>query len=70
MISTSKIEKLKIAYRYFSILFHLFVVGFIVYVHYVKNPDKKIDVRILKLLGLVSILMGLVFYFYGNDLVN
>lgn len=70
MISTSKIEKLKIAYRYFSILFHLFVVGFIVYVHYVKNPDIKIDIRVLKVLGLISVLMGYIFYFYGSDLVN
>lgn len=70
MITTNEITKLKIFYRYFSIMFHLFVIGFIVYIHYIKNPDIKIDVIIFKILGLISIIMGLVFFFYGNDLVN
>lgn len=64
------IGEVKTYYRYFSIAFHIFVAGFIIYVHSYKDISVKIDIRILKTIGFISIIMGFIFYFYSNDLIN
>lgn len=69
-MSPSDIKELKNGYRYFSIVFHICVVFFLLYIHYIKKPDVNINIKLIKLVGLLSILTGVIFYFYGNDLVN
>lgn len=64
------IREIKNYYRYFSIAFHIFVAGFIIYTHLYKDISVKIDIRILKTIGVVSIIMGFIFYFYSNNLIN
>lgn len=57
-------------YRLFSIYFHLAVFLFLWWNHFIKKKTEIIPDKYLKLIGLIGIIMGLIFYFYGNELIN
>lgn len=57
-------------YSLFSIFFHLILFLFLWWNHFIKIKTEIIPDKYLKLIGLIGIIMGLIFLFYGNKIVN
>jgi len=57
-------------YSDYSILFHFSFFVFLFWNHYIKKESMKIPDKYLKILGVISVIMGIIFYHYGDELIN
>lgn len=64
-------KTIKQFYSDYSILFHICMAIFLLNVRYQKQKTGvNIDIFYLKMLGILTIIMGIIFFSFGNDLIN
>lgn len=57
-------------YKNFSLFYHAAFVIFLLWDRYIKREDDKVPDKYLKILGVITCIMGLIFFFYGDILIN
>lgn len=57
-------------YRYFSIIFHIGIVLFFIYAHFLKPKRVKIHEYTIEGVGIITLIMGAILYKYGNFIIN
>ena len=65
----SKIELLH-GYKDFSLFYHLVFFLFLFWNLYIKQKGVIVPDKYLKILGVIAIIMGVIFYSYGDELIN
>ena len=63
-------QDLKFIYGTFSMIFHFGFFLFLVWNRHFKNENLEIPVKYLKLFGLIGCIIGIIFYIYGDQLIN
>ena len=61
-----------ISYNYgtFSICFHLTFFIFLIWNRHFNKNNLQIPVKYLKIMGAIGVITGLIFYIYGDQLIN
>lgn len=53
-----------------SIIYHCFFIFFLLYLIFIRDPDKKLPTIFIKILGLYVIMYGCIIFFLGEQIMN
>jgi hypothetical protein len=57
-------------YSDYTIIFHFSFFVFLFWNHYIKRETIKIPDKYLKILAVITIIMGIIFYNFGYEIIN